>query len=119
MMIRSETDRKAAIEALTNVQLPTILHLTPPKASDELTSRLHCAIRAVAKQATLSGEKLCEEEWKLIFVAAQYGQKVVRFNGRWIVIQKQTRNMSGPQKFDLTELVYAYGSEHGVIFDEE
>lgn len=82
---------------------------------------MHCAIRCVAKQVEWYGERLTEEEWKLIFVASVYGQKVVASpNGRgWVVLQKQTRNMSGAQKHDLTEYIYAFGAEHDVIFDDE
>jgi hypothetical protein len=121
LVIHSEEDRKEAHKALDATQLPVYLSLTPPKASDELTSRMHCAIRCVAQQTTLFGESLTEEEWKLVFVAAMYGQRVVRHpSGKgFIVLQKKTRDMSGPQKYDLTELVYSFGAERGVVFDEE
>ena len=120
-MIRSEEERTQAHLMLDTHQLPFYLSLTPPKASDELTSRMHCAIRCVAQQTTLYGEVLTEEEWKLVFVAAMYGQRVVRHpSGKgYIVLQKKTRDMSGPQKYDLTELVYSFGAERGVVFDDE
>lgn len=120
-VIRSDEDRKEAHRLLDAHQLPVYLSLTPPKASDELTSRMHCAIRCVAQQTTLFGEPLTEEEWKLVFVAAMYGQRVVRHpcGKGFIVLQKKTRDMSGPQKYDLTELVYSFGAERGVVFDEE
>lgn len=121
MQILTRRDREFAHEVVENCRERSILTITPPKASDELTSRMHCAIRCVAKQVEWHGERLTEEEWKLIFVASVYGQKVVASpNGRgWVVLQKQTRNMSGAQKHDLTEYIYAFGAEHGVEFDEE
>ena len=121
LVIHSEEDRKHAHNVLDAHQLPVYISITPPKASDELTSRMHCAIRAVSQQTTLYGEALTEEEWKLVFVAAMYGQRVVRHPSGtgFIVLQKKTRDMSGPQKYDLTEMVYAFGAERGVIFDEK
>lgn len=120
-VIHSNEERKEAHVLLDAHQLPFYLSLTPPKASDELTSRMHCAIRCVAQQTTLYGEVLTEEEWKLVFVAAMYGQRVVRHpSGKgFVVLQKKTRDMSGPQKYDLTELVYSFGSERGVVFEDE
>lgn len=82
---------------------------------------MHCAIRCVAQQLLWAGEKLTEEEWKLLFVAGLYGQRVVASpNGTgFVVLQKRTRGMSGPQKFDLTEYVYSFGVERGVTFTED
>lgn len=119
LAINNSVDKAEAKRLIDLCNKSTIMTLTPPKASDELTGRMHCAIRCVANQATLYGEKLTEDEWKAVFVAAMYGQKTVRFNDRYIVVQKQTRGMSGPQKYDVTELVYAWGSENGVEFDDD
>lgn len=120
MQILTLKDRQTAKNLIDLCKERSILSITPPRASDELTSRMHCAIRSVARQLKWAGEKLTEEEWKLLFVAGLYGQKVVPSpNGRgFVVLQKQTRGMSGSQKYDLTEYVYAFGTEHGVVFDE-
>lgn len=118
LRINTPSDKTEAKRLVDLCKKSTIMILRPPLASDELTGRMHCAIRCVAKQATLAGETLSEDDWKAVFVAAHYGQKLVRFEGRWIVVQKQTRDMSGPQKYELTELVYAWGSQNGVVFDE-
>lgn len=120
LVIRSSSDRRKAHDAIDLCTVPSTLRITPPKASDELTSRMHCAIRCVAKQVQWQDEWLTEEEWKLMFVSQLYGQKVVpSISGKgWTVIQKQTKGMSGAQKYDLTELVYAFGTEHNVEFDD-
>lgn len=120
MVINTDADRSEAHRLVDLCNKSTMLTLTPAKASDELTSRMHCAIRCVAKQVLWAGEKLTEEEWKLLFVAGLYGQRVVPSpnGGGFVVLQKKTRGMSGPQKFDLTEYVYSFGAERGVIFDD-
>lgn len=121
LVIRSEEDRKEAHRLLDCHQLPVYLSLTPPRASDELTARMHCAIRCIAQQVVWAGEKLNEEDWKRLFVAALYQQRVVPSpTGRgFVVLDMKTSRMSGPQKYDLTEYVYAFGAERGVIFDDE
>lgn len=81
---------------------------------------MHCAIRCIAKQVEWDGEKLNEEDWKRLLVGSLAGQRVVRAvdSGGWVVLDKRTSRMSGPQKFDLVEFMYAFGSQHGVIFDD-
>lgn len=121
LLLHSEEDRKHAHQVLDSHQLPVYLSITPPRASDELTARMHCAIRCIAQQVVWAGEKLSEEDWKRLFVAALYQQRVVPSpTGRgFVVLDMKTSRMSGPQKYDLTEYVYAFGAERGVIFDDE
>ena len=119
-MIRTPRDRDEAKRLLDTINFPVQLSLTPPRASDELTSRLHCAIRCIAKQLLWSGEKLSEEDWKRLLVAGIYGQKVYPSPGGkgFVVLDRRTSRMSGTQKHDLTESIYAFGAERGVIFDD-
>lgn len=121
IVIRSEADRQEAKKLVDNAENACIFSLTPPKASDELTSRMHCAIRCVAKQLLWAGEKLSEEDWKRLLVAALYGQRVMPSpsGSGFVVLDRSTARMSGTQKFDLTEWIYSFGAERGVTFDEE
>lgn len=119
--IHSARDYDTAHRAIDQAVQGSTIHITPPRATDEMTSRLHCAIRCVAKQVKWAGEKLNEEQWKLIFVAAVYGQKIVpspKEGGGFVVFQMRTRDMTGPQKSDMVEFVYEFGSRNGVVFDD-
>lgn len=120
LVIRSKADVTEAHRLVDIHQLPYTLSLTPPKASDELTARMHCAIRCVARQVEWAGEKLSEDDWKRLFVAAVYHQRVLPSpNGSgFVVLDIRTSRMSGSMKYDLTEYIYAFGVERGVIFDE-
>ena len=120
LVIRSEADRTHAKEALDSLQLPIYASFTPPRASDELTARMHCAIRCIAQQVVWAGEHLSEEDWKRLLVAAHFGQRVLPSPGGsgFVVLDRKTSRMSGPQKYDLTEYVYAFGAVRGVIFIE-
>ena len=120
LVINSEADRIQAKEALDALQLPAYLSITPPRATDELTARMHCEIRCIAQRVVWAGEHLSEEDWKRLLVAAHFGQRVLPSPGGtgFVVLDRKTSRMSGPQKYDLTEYVYAFGAERGVIFDE-
>lgn len=121
MMIRTPSDRDEAHRLIDLCNKSTMMTLTPPRASDELTSRMHCAIRCIAKQLLWAGEKLSEEDWKRLLVAGIYGQKVYPSPGGkgFVVLDRRTSRMSGPQKHDLTESIYAFGADRGVVFDDE
>lgn len=118
-----DSDEKVLVtqNLLAELDVPYKMILTPPRASDELTARFHCAIRCVAKQVKWAGEKLTEEDWKRLIVATVLGQKVVpSLDGKgFVVLDRRTRSMSGSMKHDLVEWIYAWGSERGVVFDDE
>lgn len=119
-MIRNEHDIEALVEVLRDIHLPISITLTPPKASDELTARMHCAIRCIAQQMEWAGRKLSEEEWKRLLVAGHFGQRVLPspYSDTFVVIDQQTRNLSGPQKHDFVEAIYEFGARNGVVFDD-
>jgi len=121
LVIHSKADVTEAHRLLDTLTPPYTLRTTPPKASDELTARMHCAIRCVAKQVVWAGERLCEEDWKRLFVAAVYQQRVLPSpDGKgFVVLDKRTSRMNGQMKYDLTEYIYAFGAARGVVFDEE
>lgn len=119
-LITNDVTKKDCKDFIDGVQIGSVVTVTPPKASNELTSRMHCAIRCIAKQVKWAGEKLSEEDWKRLFVAAHFGQRVLpSIDGQgFVVLDRRTGRMSGRQKFDLVEYVYAWGSERGVVFDD-
>lgn len=121
MQINTAEHVAVAKNLLENFPRPCTLSITPPKASDELTSRMHCAIRCIAKQLTWAGERLNEEDWKRLLVAGIFGQRVLpSTTGKgFVVLDRRTGRMSGTQKYDLTEFIYAFGAERGVVFDEQ
>jgi len=121
LFVDSEEKKLVTKSFLENCEAPFTVRLTPPRASDEMTARFHCAIRCLAKQVEWAGGKLTEEEWKRLVVATYLGQRVVPSldgNG-FVVLDRRTRAMSGTMKSQLTEFIYAWGAERGVFFDDE
>lgn len=109
------------MEDLQAHPLPFSMTLMPPKATEEQTSRMHCAIRCIARQVEWAGRKWSEEEWKRILVAGFFGQSVVPcpFGDSLVVIDVQTRNLSRAQKAEFIDQLYAFGSEHDVEWDDD
>lgn len=62
---------------------------------------------------------LTREEWKDLFTAALKGQRMVPgVDGGIVVLGAHTSHMDKRTFSDLIELIYAFGSEHGVTWSE-
>ena len=119
-LIRNEQDLVDVKNVLQQFSPTFTVTLSPTKATEEQTARMHCAIRCISRQVEWAGRKWNEEEWKRILVAGFFGQRVVPspVGDSLVVIDVQTRNLSKSQKADFIDQLYAFGSEHGVEWDE-
>lgn len=118
--IESEKSRDLAHKLLDESPDGTIFELRPPRRSDDQNRRFHASIRSVARQAEWCGDNLSEEDWKRLFLASFYGQKVVKsLLGGFVVISKKSSEMNRADLAELQEFIYAWGTEHGVTFEEE
>ncbi len=65
-------------------------------------------------------ETLTPDEWKDILSASldQENRIAQGIRGGFVMIGKRTSKMSVRQMTDLIELIYAFGSEHGVTFTD-
>lgn len=116
-----ESLRSIAHRAIDRAPLGYVVEIRPQTRTDEQSARFHVAVRAVAKAIPeWGGVALDEEDWKRLFVAVVYGQKVVpNPNGRGlIVLNQRTSRMTRPEMSEVTEYVYAFGADHGVEFPE-
>jgi hypothetical protein len=78
-------------------------------------------VKDIADQVEWAGEKMDEHEWKLLLLAAAYGQKIIPnpFGGSFIV--KNNRRSSGlykPEMADLITQMLAFGNERGVAWSD-
>lgn len=87
------------------------------RRSLEQNKRFHAMIRDIAEQVEWAGEKMDEEEWKLLLLAAAHGQKIVPnpFGGTFIVVNlKRSRDLPMPTMAELITQMLAFGNERGV-----
>lgn len=87
----------------------------------EQNRKMHAMIRDIANQVEWAGERMDEHEWKLLLLAAAYGQKIIPnpFGGSFIV--KNNRRSSGlykPEMADLITQIQVFGDERGVRWSD-
>lgn len=116
----TETDRDRAHKLLDESPIGAIFELRPPKRTDPQNRRLHASIRDVAEQVKWAGDYLSTEDWKRLFCASLYGQKVIPgLLSGFVVLTKKTSDMSIEDVAELQDFIYAWGSEKGVNWTEE
>jgi hypothetical protein len=73
----------------------------------------------VASHVKWYGDYYNEDEWKQIFTAALRKQKIVPgIEGGMVLLGISTQRLSKQQMCDLIDLIYAFGSNHGVEWSE-
>lgn len=77
-------------------------------------------LTAISKQVDWYGTKLTKDEWKDVFSASLKKQKVVPgLDGGFVICAQSTSKMPKKDFSELIELIYAFGAEKGVAFNEE
>lgn len=121
MTLIHERLRPTAHKAIDKTPIGYVIEIRPPPRTSEQSARFHAAVRCVAKQIKeWAGVMLDEEEWKNLFIAMLHKQHVVpSLNGEgFVVYTKKTRRMTVHEMAELTDAVYAWGIEHGVVFSD-
>jgi len=98
---------------------PIVIRLGRQKRNNGQNARLWATLTDVATQLEWYGEKLSQEDWKHVFTAALKKQKAVPgIDGGFVVLATHTSRMSKAEFSELLELIYAFGSEHGVRWSD-
>lgn len=87
------------------------------RRSHDQNKKFHALIRDIANQVEWAGERMDEEDWKRLLIAAAYGQKVVPnpFGGQFVVVNtKRSRELPMPTMAELITQILAFGNERGV-----
>lgn len=95
------------------------LEVRPEKRSNEQNRLLWAALGEVSRQVDWRGQKLEPAEWKDVFTAALKRQKVVPgIEGGFVVLGSSTSRMSKAEFSEMMELIFAFGAERGVVFQD-
>lgn len=91
--------------------------------SHEQNAKFHAMCRDISKQLLFDGEQFDEETWKRIFLAAKFGQKVMKnpFTGQGVIVvnNKRSRSLNFEQFAELLGEIEAFGAERGVKWSED
>jgi len=89
--------------------------------SSEQNRKFHAMVRDIANQVEWAGAFMDEHEWKLLILAAAYGQDVIPSpfsNGFVIRNKRRSRALAIDEMAELITQLYAFGNEKGVRWSD-
>lgn len=119
-VLQNDLIRQRAVEAIRTAPEGMTVTIKPATRSLEQNSLLWPLLTAVSQQVDWYGHKLTPDEWKDVFTAALKRQKVVPgLDGGFVVVGASTSKMGKREFSDLLDLIFAFGAEKGVVFDDQ
>lgn len=86
--------------------------------------RFHAMVRDIAAQVKWAGDYMDEEDWKRLFLAAKYQQRVVPNpldpQGAFVVVNnRRSRGLTVPEMADFITEIQVFGDERGVVWSDQ
>ena len=114
-----ELARQRAIDAVRNAPAGYVVEIREPTRTLDQNALLWPLLTEVSRQVDWYGQKLTEDEWKDVFTAGLRKQKAVPgIDGGFVMVGSKTSRMNKREFSELVELIYAFGAERGVKFQD-
>jgi len=114
-----ELARQRAVDAVRNAPSGYVIEIREPTRTLDQNALLWPLLTEVSRQVDWYGQKLTEDEWKDVFTAGLRKQKAVPgIDGGFVMVGSKTSRMNKREFSELVELIYAFGAERGVKFQE-
>lgn len=111
--------RDNALRAIAEAPAGYCVTVGEPTRSLEQNALLWPLLQKLADQVVWHGVKLSKEDWKDMLTASLRKQRAVPgIDGGFVVFGERTKTYTKAQFSELIELLYAFGAQHGVQFEE-
>lgn len=111
--------RRNAIACIQNAPQGYCVTVSEPTRSLDQNALLWPLLACLAKQIVWHGVKLSDEDWKDLLTASLRKQRSAPgLDGGFVVFGERTSQYSKTEFSELIELVFAFGAQHGVVFDQ-
>ena len=94
------------------------VEIRPPKRTDAQNRLMWALLDDLSEQVEWYGKKLTSKQWKHVMSAGLEGQEAVpSISGDgFVVMGKDTSDMTKKEFAELCELIFAFGADHGVTW---
>jgi hypothetical protein len=118
--LNNQLARQAACRAVLDAPEGWICKVTQETRSLDQNALLWPLLTDISQQVEWYGRRLTQYEWKDVFSASLRKSKVVPgLDGGFVVLGQRTSVMPKHEFSELIDLIYAFGAEHGVKFEEK
>lgn len=121
-IISSDADRRRAAEWALKAPTGMRIEFKEIKRSLPQNDRMWAMLTDVSQQAMLGGKSYQPDQWKVIFLHAlgQEIQLLPSLDERSFVPWGQSSSdLTKNEMTDLIELIFKFGAEHGVVFQDD
>jgi NinB protein len=118
-LVHSEARSRAA-QAVMQAPEGYVVRISPATRSLDQNALMWKLLSELERQMTWHGQKLSSEDYKDMLTASLRKQRVVPgIDGGFVVFGERTKTYSKAEFSELIELIYAFGTQHGVNFEEK
>lgn len=120
--LSSSTARASVVQTIMAAPDGTRVEIKAAKRSTDQNSRMWAMLTEVALQLPWHGVKLRPDDWKLIFLDGlkRECRMVPNIDGNGFVdLGRSSSDLSKSEMTDLIELIFKFGAEHGVTFQDD
>lgn len=115
-LVHDEARRRAAHDCLS-AEDGWVVTISEPTRNLQQNALMWPLLEDISRQVDWYGNRLTADEWKDVLTAALRKEKVVPgINGGFVVLGQRTSKMGKREFGELIELIYAFGTQHGVRF---
>lgn len=122
VIIKSTADRNLIARWAQNVEFGTRVEFKAAKRSLPQNARFYAMLTDISTQVLWHGMKLNVQDWKMIFLNALKRELrlVPNLEGNGFVnLGTSSSDLSKEEMTDAIELLFKFGAEHGVKFQDE
>jgi len=119
--LRNKADRERASRWVEKAPFGTRVEFKASKRSLPQNDRMWAMLTDVAMQLKWHGISLTPDDWKLVFLDAleREARFVPNIDGTGFVnLGRSSSDLSKEEMSELIELIFAFGAQHGVKFNE-
>lgn len=120
VILKDSDTRKTATDWVLKAPTGTIVDFRRNTRSNDQNARMWAMLTDVARQLKWHGERLEPGDWKLLFLDAlgRENRVVPGINGGIVSLGTSSSRLSKDEMSDLMEVIAAFGSNHGVQFND-
>ena len=122
LVLRNQADRDKAAAWCRNAPPGTRLEFKQIKRSLPQNDRMWAMLTDISRQAKLHGLVLTPDDWKLVFLDGLKRELrlVPNLDGNGVVsLGRSSSDLGKAEMTDLIELMFAWGAQNGVIFQDD
>jgi hypothetical protein len=111
--------RRNALQYIAQAPAGYCVTVGEPTRSLEQNALMWPLLQKLADQVVWHGVKLSADDWKDMLTASLRKQRAVPgIDGGFVVFGERTKTYTKAQLSELIELIYAFGAQHDIQFDE-